>query len=86
MPVEWAAAELQGICAVQGNLDNWLLRAGGPGLDRTTRRLLAVLAGGPFIFNLGHGVLPGTPVATLQRLVDLVHGWTGEHEEPEGTE
>ena len=75
VPVEWAAAELQGICAVQGNLDNWLLRAGGPGLDRTTRRLLAVLAGGPFIFNLGHGVLPDTPCEHVARVADIVRNY-----------
>jgi uroporphyrinogen-III decarboxylase len=35
------------------------------------------------VFNLGHGVLPGTPVETLQRLVDLVHEETArEHPDP----
>jgi uroporphyrinogen decarboxylase len=75
VPVEWAAAELQGTCAVQGNLDNWLLRAGGPDLDRTTRRILAVLGRGPFIFNLGHGVLPDTPSEHVARVADIVRDY-----------
>jgi uroporphyrinogen-III decarboxylase len=46
--------------AVQGNLDPLALLAGGAVLDRSVDAILAALAQGPFIFNLGHGVLPGT--------------------------
>jgi uroporphyrinogen decarboxylase len=72
VPVEWAAAELQPACAVQGNLDNYLLRAGGPGLDGATERLLRGLGDGPFVFNLGHGVLPDTPPHHVARVADKV--------------
>ena len=72
VPVNWAAAELQPTCAVQGNLDNYLLRAGGPGLDRATERLLRALGGGPFVFNLGHGILPDTPPEHVAHLADRV--------------
>jgi uroporphyrinogen decarboxylase len=72
VPVDWAAAELQPTCAVQGNLDNYLLRAGGPGLDRATERLLRGLGGGPFVFNLGHGILPDTPPEHVARVADRV--------------
>jgi len=69
VPAEWAARELQPHCAVQGNLDNQLLKAGGPALEETTDRLLATLGHGPFVFNLGHGVLPETPPEHLARVV-----------------
>jgi uroporphyrinogen decarboxylase len=72
VPTEWAAAELQPACAVQGNLDNYLLRAGGPGLDDATQRLLRTLGNGPFVFNLGHGVLPDTAPEHVARVADMV--------------
>jgi uroporphyrinogen decarboxylase len=78
VPVEWAAAELQPACAVQGNLDNYLLRAGGPGLDDATERLLRGLGNGPFVFNLGHGVLPDTPPEHVARVADMVRGFRRE--------
>jgi uroporphyrinogen decarboxylase len=78
VPLEWAKAELQVLCPVQGNLDNYLLRAGGPGLDRATKRLLAVLGQGPFIFNLGHGILPDTPPAHVARVADAVRNYRRE--------
>jgi uroporphyrinogen decarboxylase len=62
---------------VQGNLDP---AACGGSWEPVRRKTLAVLAragGRPgHVFNLGHGVLPGTPVENLQRLVDLVHDVT----------
>jgi uroporphyrinogen decarboxylase len=78
VPIEWAKAELQTFCPVQGNLDNYLLRAGRSSLDRATERLLAVLGEGPFIFNLGHGILPDTPPAHVARVADLVRNYRRE--------
>jgi uroporphyrinogen decarboxylase len=58
--------------AVQGNLDPIVLLAGGDALDRAVHDVLTNYADGPFIFNLGHGILPETPIAhveqTLQRI------------------
>jgi uroporphyrinogen decarboxylase len=46
-----------------------------PELERRVREILAQAAGRPgHIFNLGHGVLPDTPVAHVRRVVELVHG------------
>jgi uroporphyrinogen decarboxylase len=59
---------------VQGNLDPLLLVAGGEALDRRVRGILAAMAGLPFVFNLGHGILPETPIEHVARLVDLVRG------------
>ena len=62
---------------VQGNLDPLVLLAGGAALDRAIDLILEVFAPGPFIFNLGHGVLPETPVAHIERLIARVRGVAG---------
>jgi uroporphyrinogen decarboxylase len=74
MPIDWIKAKLQSLVPVQGNLDPLLLLAGGPELDARVRAILAVLGQGPFIFNLGHGILPETPIEHVTRLLDLVKG------------
>ena len=48
--------------AIQGSLDPLLLRAGGPALDRRVETLLEQWSAGPYVFNLGHGLLPDTPM------------------------
>lgn len=58
--------------AIQGALDNLLLRAGGPALDARVETLLEQWSGGPYIFNLGHGVLPDTPIENIARVVERV--------------
>jgi uroporphyrinogen decarboxylase len=60
--------------AVQGALDNLLLRAGGPALDARVEALLEQWSGGPYIFNLGHGVMPDTPIDHIARVVGRVTG------------
>ncbi|MSP83643.1 MAG: uroporphyrinogen decarboxylase [Alphaproteobacteria bacterium] len=66
------AAELQRSVVVQGNLDPIALLAGGDVLGAHTRRIVKALGQGPFIFNLGHGVLPRTPPKHVGELVALV--------------
>lgn len=75
VPLSWAAATLQRRCPVQGNLDPLVLVAGGEALRADVRRILSALGQGPFIFNLGHGVLPTTPPEHVALLVELVRGW-----------
>ncbi len=62
--------------AVQGNLDPAVL-LGPPDLVRERARDVLRRAGGRpgHVFNLGHGVLPDTPVENLQLLIETVHGW-----------
>jgi uroporphyrinogen decarboxylase len=72
MACDMAARELQSVGPIQGNLDPKILVAGGAALDEAVARILAALAKGPFIFNLGHGVLPETPPAHVARLIERV--------------
>src|SRR5438552_2649700 len=60
--------------AVQGNLDPALLLGPWPVIEDGARRVIEAAGGRPgHIFNLGHGVLPDTPVEHLQRLTEFVH-------------
>jgi uroporphyrinogen decarboxylase len=63
---------LQARLAIQGALDPLLLRQGGAALDARVDRLIEQWGEGPYIFNLGHGILPDTPVAHIGRVVDRV--------------
>jgi uroporphyrinogen decarboxylase len=59
---------------VQGNLDPAVLLAPGDVVQRQAREVLRLAGGRPgHVFNLGHGVLPETPLENLQLLVDTVH-------------
>ncbi len=71
-PIEWIRDRLQSLVPVQGNLDPLLLVAGGPQLDRRVASILTALGSGPFIFNLGHGIQPETPIENVERLLRLV--------------
>ena len=59
---------------VQGNLDPLVLLAGGEALDRAVDMVLESFAGGPVIFNLGHGILPETPIAHVEQMLKRVRG------------
>ena len=72
LPLGWIGSELQPLLPVQGNLDPLLLVAGGAALDARVKSTLAALGDGPFIFNLGHGIQPDTPIAHVERLIRLV--------------
>ncbi|MEX2648786.1 MAG: uroporphyrinogen decarboxylase [Alphaproteobacteria bacterium] len=72
VPLAWARTILPPTLALQGNLDPIALLEGGPVLDAHARRILDALAGAPFVFNLGHGILPETPPENVARLVSIV--------------
>lgn len=72
LPLDFIRDELQPHVAVQGNLDPLLLVEGGENLDKRVDEILAALSGGPFIFNLGHGIVPHTPPENVERLVERV--------------
>jgi uroporphyrinogen decarboxylase len=65
---------LQPRVAVQGNLDPALLLAGGSAMDAAVDAIVMGLGDGRFIFNLGHGILPETPVENVARVIARVRG------------
>ncbi len=65
---------LQSRVPVQGNVDPLALLAGGAALDREVDDVIKELGDGPLIFNLGHGILPETPVAHVERMLSRVRG------------
>jgi uroporphyrinogen decarboxylase len=70
----FAREGVQSRVPVQGNVDPLALLAGGAALDREVDAVLQAFAGGPFIFNLGHGILPPTPIAHVERMLKRVRG------------
>lgn len=72
VPLDFAKEVLQSHATVQGNLDPLVLVAGGRALDEETDAIIAALSHGPFVFNLGHGILPDTPIAHVEQLVARV--------------
>jgi uroporphyrinogen decarboxylase len=70
----WVAKELPEGLPVQGNLDPLALIAGGEELRSSVERVLDAFASRPHIFNLGHGILPDTPIAHVEQLIALVKG------------
>lgn len=71
----WAAKALPEGLPVQGNFDPLLLLAGGDALESTARGVLEAFADRPHVFNLGHGIDKETPIAHVERLLELVRGW-----------
>ncbi|MCK6418820.1 MAG: uroporphyrinogen decarboxylase, partial [Alphaproteobacteria bacterium] len=74
IPSAWMRDHLQTHKPVQGNLDPMALLAGGAALEKSVRRILTDLRGGPFVFNLGHGVNKDTPIAHVENLVKIIRG------------
>jgi uroporphyrinogen decarboxylase len=72
VPAGHARERLQPRAAVQGNLDPVLLITGGSSLETAVRELCQALGSGPFVFNLGHGVLPETPPENVEALARLL--------------
>lgn len=68
----WAAAEIPPHLPLQGNLDPLALIAGGDALESAVRRIISTLEGRPHVFNLGHGILPDTPISHVEQLLRLV--------------
>jgi uroporphyrinogen decarboxylase len=64
--------ELQKICGVQGNLDNYVLFEGGEYLHKQVRELKTLSETGNYIFNLGHGILPKTPIENVEAVLKII--------------
>src|SRR4051794_17711290 len=75
VPLDEAARRTGGTRALQGNLDPAVLFADAATVEAEVRRIVAEGRRAPgHVFNLGHGVLPGTDPDVLTRVVDVVHG------------
>ncbi len=85
VPVEAVALDTQAPAAlgralqardrcIQGALDPLLLRAGGPALLARVDQLLAQWGEGPYVFNLGHGILPDTPIVHVEAVLERITG------------
>jgi uroporphyrinogen decarboxylase len=68
----FARDEIQTRVPVQGNVDPQALLAGGDTLDREVGNVLQAFCAGPLIFNLGHGILPQTPIAHVEQMLKRV--------------
>jgi uroporphyrinogen decarboxylase len=81
--IDWTAEpslireRVQSRVAVQGNLDPLALIAGGGALERGIDDVLSNYAQGRLIFNLGHGILPETPIAHVEQMVERVRDYRG---------
>jgi uroporphyrinogen decarboxylase len=68
----FARDQIQSRMPVQGNLDPLVLVAGGAALDRAIDGILETFSDRPFIFNLGHGIVPQTPIAHVEQMLARV--------------
>ena len=68
----WATRELPAGMPAQGNLDPLALIAGGPALESAVCTIISAFEDRPHVFNLGHGILPDTPIAHVEELLRLV--------------
>ncbi|NBO17957.1 MAG: hypothetical protein EBV03_01795 [Proteobacteria bacterium] len=72
VPLDWAATQLQDVCVVQGNLDPLLLAEDKAAMLAQAGRIVDALGHKSFVFNLGHGILPHTPVENVQALCEFL--------------
>lgn len=70
--LQWARDTLDENCVLQGNLDPLAVVAGGDRLEIEVRRVMEIMSGRPFIFNLGHGLIPETPPENVARVVEII--------------
>ena len=76
VPLDAGRSALGHACAVQGNLDPIALFAETPLLERRVHEVLEAAGGrAGHIFNLGHGIVPGTPVESVQAVVKMVRDY-----------
>jgi uroporphyrinogen decarboxylase len=72
LPRGFATARLAPHVSLQGNLDPVVLLTGGAAFEQAVRDLQDSFNGLPWVFNLGHGVLPETPPEHVAQLADLL--------------
>jgi len=73
-PLQFADEVLPATLGVQGNLDPLRLVVGGEQMEERVRQIIAAFRNRPHVFNLGHGIVPETPIVHVARLVEIVKG------------
>ena len=73
VPLSEVSDRTRGAVAIQGNLDVMTLYGGPEVIEREAKKVLAQAPSLGHVFNLGHGILPDTPVEAVQHLVEVVH-------------
>lgn len=76
VPAHWAAQHVQSTGAIQGNLDPLSVVAGGDAMIGQAQDIMTAMAGGPMIFNLGHGLVPQTPPEHVEELSNWLKNWS----------
>jgi uroporphyrinogen decarboxylase len=71
-PLAYASGALPAGLTVQGNLDPLRLVAGGTQMESRAREIVEAFRNRPHIFNLGHGIVPETPISHVERLIAVV--------------
>ena len=74
LPLQFATTALPAGFGVQGNLDPLRLVAGGRQMAARVEAIITAFADRPHVFNLGHGIVPETPIEHVTELVELVKG------------
>jgi uroporphyrinogen decarboxylase len=77
MPLSWARDQLAGSHAIQGNLDPLLMEKGGEALEKGVEHIAKALPRDRHIFNLGHGMRPGTPPDHVEQAVRYLRNFDG---------
>ncbi|MGN7661241.1 MAG: uroporphyrinogen decarboxylase [Anaplasma sp.] len=70
VPIAWIKENLN--CPIQGNLDPFLLAYSRDRSDESAREIVRELRDKPLVFNLGHGILPETPLENVESLIRTV--------------
>ncbi len=70
--MSWAIKNIQKDIILQGNIDPEKLLIGGRDLETSVKKLLKTVSNRKHIFNLGHGILPGTPISNVHKVINIV--------------
>ena len=70
VPISWAKDNISSI--LQGNIDPYLVAYDKNKAISQTKDLINMMEDRPFIFNLGHGIIPSTPIANIEALIETV--------------
>lgn len=79
MDLQACAKQLKKELVLQGGLHPSLLKQGGEFLKMEIKKILKIMEGRPYVFNLGHGVLPETPVSHVHKCIEWVKNYKNEH-------